>query len=489
MVVFTLAACTDLTRPGELSGEPIAQGMGQALIRLDPLNARTAIPSLESLHFTLDFTASETPERKVSKTLEEGLTLTVALESGDWDLVVEGFSKEDRLMVRGTSLVSITAGISLPVAVYLTPVFSLSSDRGTGTLDYCVEFPGTVSRASLVLYPLDASGTGQKTPISANIEGTITGLPAGSYQAFIDLYDGTDNTAAVWTGVVHIYDGSATSLAQEFTPTNFAVPQIAGASENTLAGKLNAALAYSTGSYTIVLDGKETDLTSFTPQTLSVASGKAIAITIKGNGKTVQLGNKGSLFTLEAASGSSLTLVVQDITLQGRNDNTASLVRVNSGGILEMKAGSNITGNTCPIDGGGVYVNGGTFTMSGGTISYNTASYDGGGVFLWSGAFTLAGGTISHNSAAKGGGVCFSGAGITFSMSNGTIRGNSATQGGGGMYVYSGTFTMTGGVIYGKEAGDDKNTAGSGGAAIYIKSGTVVNLPILVTTDTTIDMR
>jgi hypothetical protein len=107
-----------------------------------------------------------------------------------------------------------------------------------------------------------------------------------------------------------------------------------------------------------------------------------------------------------SGTGSSLTLVLQDITLTGRNNNNVSLVRVESGGTLEMKAGALITGNTntsasSSVYGGGVYVAGGTFTMSGGEISDNTASSassgipdgGGGGVSVTGGGtFTMSGG-------------------------------------------------------------------------------------------------
>jgi hypothetical protein len=62
---------------------------------------------------------------------------------------------------------------------------------------------------------------------------------------------------------------------------------------------------------------------------------------------------------------------------------------VESGGKLEMLSGSKISGNVNSSgSGGGVYVDGGTFTMNGGTISGNTSSSGGGGVYVGSGTFT-----------------------------------------------------------------------------------------------------
>ena len=65
--------------------------------------------------------------------------------------------------------------------------------------------------------------------------------------------------------------------------------------------------------------------------------------------------------------------------------------------------GGVITGGNSEY-GGGVYADGGTFTMSGGTISGNTASSYGGGVYVCGGTFTMIGGTITGNTSYAGGG-------------------------------------------------------------------------------------
>jgi hypothetical protein len=511
---FFLAACTELTGPEKdaFSGEAIPQSMGRVIIRLDQPNARTAIPTLDGLHFTLDFTLQGNPDTKVEETLDTGhLTLTVALESGTWDLEVKGYSSKGILTVRGTSNITITAGISSHVAVYLTPDFS---EGGTGTLSYSISFPDFVSQAFLGLYPLYPPGTGHKTDISGSPVGTggmktavgktedktALTLTAGSYQALIDLYDDTEHKAAVWTGVVHIYAGSDTLLEHTFEGTNFADSQVVGASEKTLKGKLDAVLSsYPSGSYTIILDSTET-VGPLTP--LNVTGGKDITLTIEGNGKTVKLDGNGSILTLGAESGSSLTLIVQDITLEGKTDNTDPVVRVKDGGTLELKVGSSLTGNTSSNNGGGVlvesggtlsmnggeisgnsvsgsysrgggvYIDGGTFTMSGGTISGNETlqsieggHYGGGGVFVTNGGtFTMSGGAVSDNSTFKNGSGVFVYEGGTFTMSGGEISDNSAPKNGGGVYISGGTFTMSGGEING-------NSASVSGGGVYVNKG------------------
>ena len=222
------------------------------------------------------------------------------------------------------------------------------------------------------------------------------------------------------------------------------------------------------GNYTITISADET----IPPQTLSY-NGNTVGITLTGDSteRTVSLSSSGSLFTV--SSGVTLTLG-NNVTLQGRSDNTASLVRVNSEGRLVMESGSKITGNTANGSyGGGVFVeSSGTFTMNGGEISGNTASNRGGGVYVDSGTFTMNGGEIGGNTASNsGGGVLVNGG--TFTMNGGAISSNTASDGGGGgVYVNGGTFTKPwGGTIYGSDASDSlKNTATNDGHAVYVSS-------------------
>ena len=225
---------------------------------------------------------------------------------------------------------------------------------------------------------------------------------------------------------------------------------------NTLAEKLQWVKnnAQSNTIYTVGVDADE----GIAPQALSYTGKSAITVQLIGSGaeKVVSLSQDGSLFTVE----SGVTLVLDNnVTLQGRNYNTASLVRVNEGGELIMNIGAKITGNpssplsssSSPSYGGGVHVNGGTFTMAGGEISGNSSrssphSY-GGGVYVSSGTFTMNNGEISGNEcwySSYGDGV-YVGSNGTFTMNGGEISGNTANSG-GGVYV-AGTFTMNDGKI------------------------------------------
>jgi uncharacterized repeat protein (TIGR02543 family) len=223
------------------------------------------------------------------------------------------------------------------------------------------------------------------------------------------------------------------------------------------------------GRYTITLTKNET----ITPKTLSYG-GKTIHITLDGGPleRTVNLSAAGSLFTV----GSGVTLALgSNVTLRGRNDNTAPVVMVSGGGNLEMKEGAIVLGNrtnTSSTHGGGVHIaeNGG-FTMTGGTITGNTTTASsGGGVAVDGGSFTMTGGDIYDNySNYMGGGVMIINGG-DFTLSGGSISGNSAffndSGSGGGVSVNNGVFTMTGGEISG-------NTAKWGGGATITNSGSM----------------
>jgi len=162
--------------------------------------------------------------------------------------------------------------------------------------------------------------------------------------------------------------------------------------------------------------------------------------------------------TLEYTGAINITIIL-------RGDSANRTIRLSSNGDM-FTVCSNVTlilDNNITLQGhngnGGnmVTVNGGTLKMNtGSTITGNTTS---GGVYVRSGTFDMTGGIISGNGKPTdfmGGGVDVRG---TFTMSGGTISGNNASIG-GGVYV-TGTFTMTGGTI------SSNNASGSGGG-VYV---------------------
>ena len=201
---------------------------------------------------------------------------------------------------------------------------------------------------------------------------------------------------------------------------------------------LRAAIADS-GQSTVTLGA---DIT-LTTETLTISR----TVTLDLNGKTLARSSADdtpdfSVITIE--SGGNLMLT--DSSSQGAGKITGGSadygggVCVN-GGTFTMEGGS-ITGNYA-WNGGGVY-NKGTFTMSGGSITRNTADgIGGGGVYVDGGSFTMNGGSITGNYAFDGGGV-YVFPRSTFTMSGGSITGNYAWDGGGVYVMYHSTFIVSG---------------------------------------------
>ena len=141
---------------------------------------------------------------------------------------------------------------------------------------------------------------------------------------------------------------------------------------------------------------------------------------------------------------------------------------------LDGSGNHEVTGGILTSSGSGVFIKNGTFNMYGGEITNNTAA-KGGGVYLASGTpgnenkFNMCGGTISGtsgddaNTAKNTGGVCV-GSG-TFNMSGGSITNNTATD--GGVFVTENSkFDMSSG------SSITRNTAVSNGGGVYVRSGT-----------------
>jgi hypothetical protein len=192
------------------------------------------------------------------------------------------------------------------------------------------------------------------------------------------------------------------------------------------------------------------------------------------------------------ASGSSVS---GDITTNGGGGG----VRVESGGSFTLSGSGKIINNNASGYGGGAYLGGGNSTLSGngeiggnsaylgggvyiqsadisltlsgnGKISNNSASANGGGAYLYGGSLTLSdNGEIGGNSAGSaGGGVCINNT-ASFTMSGGVISGSTAGSG-GGVAIWSGSFSKSGGIIYGDDGNDTDNTATAGdtyGHAVY----------------------
>ena len=231
----------------------------------------------------------------------------------------------------------------------------------------------------------------------------------------------------------------------------------------------------------------------------------------------------GAMFTV----GNRVTLILEDVDLWGFDRNNISLivvedggsliirdhallawnntdshryggaVTVNMGGTLRMEggliwqnlfrnpfiAGANVLGG-----GGGVWIRGGDFTMTGGLMYRNTALGGGGAVRIsHGGSFTMTGGVLLENSSWAGGGVHVGGGsdiewdpdgtlatGSTFILDGGDIIENWSPLWGGGVAIGNlGRFVMRGGEIFGNDGGDGAAIDNDEGGTVIIRGGRI----------------
>jgi len=245
--------------------------------------------------------------------------------------------------------------------------------------------------------------------------------------------------------------------------------------------------------------------------TLSYEGRPNVTVRIRGesNGRQLSLGGPiGSMFEV---AENDVTLILENITLQGHLNNTFPLVFICLG-TLEMGRDSVITGNmTKSASGGGIYSDRGVINMKDNARIYNNRGSTGGGIYLYSSTVTMRdsatidsnstysnggyGGGVSigfesglymYDNAAirnniahyNGGGVHFNGAenaSLNMHGNNVQISGNSALGNyakGGGVYIQiCGLINISGGVIHGINGLAFANTASEGGAALFITEG------------------
>ncbi len=139
-------------------------------------------------------------------------------------------------------------------------------------------------------------------------------------------------------------------------------------------------------------------------------------------------------------------------------------VCVNEGRFQQESNKIRVTGNQA-VNGGGVAVLKGNFTMTTGSIGEENGANratNGGGVFVSDGEIWLKGGSVQSNHATDGGGAYVTGGRLI--MMDGALSNNTATVNGGGGYA-AGDFRMLGGSV-------DGNSATNGGG-VYVNDGNV----------------
>ena len=306
---------------------------------------------------------------------------------------------------------------------------------------------------------------------------------------------GSDGVVNISGGNIYAYSALGTAIG--------------GGSSSTLRGG-NATIDIS-GGHIIAKSGIGSGIGGGSGGTVSGSNGGSATVRIYGNpvirtgsvggGKTEnEVGTIGSA-DIEISGGdisaqfvmAAGASVAPEFIMSGgvvRNSNTAYGADdyynvVKNGGAVYMEDGSfEMSGGTimdCSAEkGGAVYISKGAkakkdpeFKMSGGTIENCSASGDGGAVYLENGSVTISGtASILHNrSKAYGGAVCVRKTATSvpsFTMSGGSLSRNTSVSGGGAVYIEGGNVTVSDGTVSGNIVEE-----GNGGA-ICINSGSFV---------------
>lgn len=304
------------------------------------------------------------------------------------------------------------------------------------------------------------------------ISGKITG---GS----TDASDDKGNAGAMMLtngGTFRLYDGNITDNHTEgngviVAQKGFNLEMHGGRIMNNTAGKQGGAVYMSKAVMTMTggeITGNE-----------AVGSGGAIY-------------NYGGEFTMSGGvigKNNTTTGGGGGIALKNASADAKAIVTISGGEVRE---------NTAKLDGSGVRMDSGEFTLSGGKIIKNgTEEGSGGGLRVGDGKVTISGGQISENiggnaagilavcdvtmtggeisgniGSGNGPGIYVSGA--NFYLSGGSIINNDATGNGGGVYLAQAKMEMTGGLISGNRGGMGGGIYSLGGT-VTVKGGTIKN--------------
>jgi predicted outer membrane repeat protein len=193
-------------------------------------------------------------------------------------------------------------------------------------------------------------------------------------------------------------------------------------------------------------------------------------ITLDGEGHYID--GAGSFQVFFVTSDGEFT--IQNVTIQNGSAAQGGGL-FNDGGTVTV-TDSTFSGSTATAYGGGLTNWGGTLTVTGSTFSGNTASIYGGGLFNLGGTLTVTGSMFSGNTTtgpdSYGGGLFNTGGTVT--VTNSTFSGNEATSStslGGGLFNDGGgTVTVTGSTFSGNTAIAD------GGGSVCNNTGSTVYL-------------
>ncbi len=207
-------------------------------------------------------------------------------------------------------------------------------------------------------------------------------------------------------------------------------------------------------------------------RTGSIGGGKTNNSTGKIGSATINIsgGDIQAQFVMAAGSGTTPTFTMTGGLIRNSDTSDQEYKHIeNNGGAVYLEDGTfTMSGGEirqCRAEkGGAIYIKGSastTFSMTGGKITECAADMDGGAVYLEGGVVNLYGGKISHNLAnnGNGGGFCIVGGNFSMDKNADSTKGNAQ--------------------IFENAAFSQTNTGGKGGGIYVTSTGNNVNVSIL----------
>ena len=164
------------------------------------------------------------------------------------------------------------------------------------------------------------------------------------------------------------------------------------------------------------------------------------------------------------------------VTVSG--ENAVRVFSVNTGVTFNLNSITVTKGKIDDEDGGGLYNDGGTLTVTNSAFSNNTAS-DGGGLCNNAGTVNVTNSTFSGNISPGYGGGLYNDGG-TLTVTNSTFSGNISESYGGGLYNDAGTLTVTNSTF-----SDNSAITAGGGLYSYATPGICAATPAVTITNST----
>jgi len=418
----------------------------------------------------------------------EELYRPVNLAVGSWQLVVNAYknASDTQETMSGAyvgpdgkpAIINIREQATTSGVVVLRPFINEGQGIFSWTINYPANYPAGFAgiEIQMEIISLSADGTDNyEDTISVGITGSRT-LNSGYYRVIVSMIDGLRSTAQ--SSILHIYRNMTSSAVFNFTPENFVTPAMPPFTVSDAQSWAAAVASIQSGGRYIIDVTNSFPIPGTNLPTFGNVTG--IHVTIRGinnpssnSNHAISLNSQGTLLNIN----SNQEIILQDINLVGlswNSPNNSPLVHVGSGASFTLRGTSSLLGNSNPLpsnNGGGVHItSGATFNMQGSTSVSGNSSSSGGGVYIDGGIFTMHdSSTISgNNSSSSGGGVYIDGG--TFTMrDNSSISGNNSSSSGGGIFIFDGDFRISGGIVYGNDAGQLNNTSSSNiGAALFI---------------------